>query len=54
MRETIDKATATQEHDVKQIPKWARRYAQNRTLPVLAGLCIGLAFLALLQKSEHF
>jgi hypothetical protein len=38
-------ADSAQEADdrVREIPKWARRYAQNRTLPVVAGLVIGAA-----------
>ena len=44
MSDGTDKNAATPEHDLRQIPKWARRYAQNRTLPVLVCLCIFLAF----------
>jgi len=38
-------ADSVQEADgrVREIPKWARRYAQNRTLPVVAMLVIGAA-----------
>ena len=44
MYKQTDKHTVTQEHDLRQIPKWARRYAQNRTLPVLVSLLIFLIF----------
>ncbi|MCJ7821969.1 MAG: hypothetical protein MUQ26_02625, partial [Armatimonadetes bacterium] len=38
-------ADSAQEADdrVREIPKWARRYAQNRTLPVVAMLVISAA-----------
>ncbi len=33
--QSINSQGSTQEKDVREIPKWARRYAQNRTLPML-------------------
>ena len=48
MSDGTGKDAATPEHDLRQIPKWARRYAQNRALPVLVFFCFYLAFAGIL------
>jgi len=40
MRESIEKQGSKQDQDIRSIPTWARRYAQNRTLPMLGSLVI--------------
>jgi len=40
MNQDINSPRSTQDNDVRDIPKWARRYAQNRTLPMLVFFAI--------------
>ena len=40
MRADAEERRPEQNQRLQEIPKWARRYAQNRTLPVLVGLAI--------------
>jgi len=40
VRADAEERRAEQDQQLQEIPKWARRYAQNRTLPVLVGLAI--------------
>ena len=35
MRRTIDEQGSEQDQDIRTIPTWTRRYAQNRTLPLV-------------------
>lgn len=35
MKQSVEKPESKQDKDVREIPDWARRYAQNRTLPIL-------------------
>ena len=44
MEHNGDRNMAARDQDVREIPKWVRRYAQNRALPVVALLCIFVAF----------
>lgn len=39
---------------LKEIPKWTRRYAQNRTVPVLIALAISLCLFAGIAISSYF
>ena len=43
MRETTDEQESKQDQDIRTIPTWTRRYAQNRTLPLVVFLGIFLA-----------
>ncbi len=40
MNQGINSQRSTQDNDVRDIPKWARRYAENRTLPMLVFFAI--------------
>ena len=40
MNQGINSRRSTQDNDVRDIPRWTRRYAQNRTLPMLGSLAI--------------
>ncbi len=40
MNQGINSQRSTQDNDVRDIPKWTRRYAQNRTLPMLVFFAI--------------
>jgi len=47
MTPNADTEARRPDDEVREIPKWARRYAQNRTLPVLVGLVISIAGFAM-------
>jgi len=42
MTRGAEKQTDAQDQDIREIPTWVRRYAENRTLPVVANLVIFL------------
>ena len=43
MREGVEKQGSEQDHDIRSIPTWTRRYAQSRTLPMVAFFVIYVA-----------
>ena len=52
--ETKQNQIPENEEKLKEIPKWARKYAQNRTAPVLIGLVIFSGLLAGIGILTHF
>ncbi len=53
MKPDDERPPRKQYDDVRDIPKWARRYAQNRTLPVVVSLAIFIAGFGLFGGLSH-